>query len=76
MFPKNNSENLNTLANILQVASFLLIINEASNDKLLQELQYQDKTFLDKAIKQNEKIIAQNEEIIERLKNVRFTKSQ
>lgn len=76
MFFKNNSENLSTLANLLQIASFLLLINEASNNKLLEELQNQDKTYLDKAIKQNEIIIKQNEDIIERLKqNVRYTKS-
>jgi len=76
MFFKDNSENLSTLANLLQIASFLLLINEASNNKLLEELQNQDKTYLDKAIKQNEIIIKQNEDIIERLKqNVRYTKS-
>lgn len=71
----NNSDSLSTLANLLQIASFILLMNEASNDKLLQELQNQDENYLEKAIRQNEIIIAQNEEIIERLKNVRFTKS-
>ena len=71
MFTKNSSENLSTLANLLQIASFILLMNEASNDKLLQELQNQDKNYLDKAIKQNEIIIAQNKEILERInKNV------
>ena len=69
MFPKNGLENLDVLANLLQIASFLLLTNEASNNKLLEELQNQNKTYLDKAIKQNEMIIAQNEEIIERLKD-------
>jgi len=72
-------ENLGTLANLLQIASFILLMNEASNDKLLNELQYQDENFLDKAIKQNETIIAQNKEIIERLErieNVRFTEGK
>ena len=75
MFLKGDSENLNTLANILQVASFLLLINEASNNKILEELQHQNKEYLGKAIEQNIVIIKQNEEIIERLKNVRFTES-
>ena len=71
MFTKNSSENLSTLANLLQIASFILLMNEASNDKLLQELQNQDKNYLDKAVKQNEIIIAQNKEILERInKNV------
>ena len=74
----SGSDNLSTLANILQVASFLLLTNEASNNKILEELQHQNKTYLEKAIKQNEIIIAQNEQIIEqleRIENVRFTKS-
>ena len=76
---EHNLESLGTLANLLQIASFLLLISEASNNKLLKELQYQDENYLDRAIKQNEVIIAQNKEIIERLErieNVRFTKSK
>ena len=65
---ENRLSNLDILANLLQIASFLLLTNEASNNKLLEELQNQNKTYLDKAIEQNETIIAQNEEIIERIK--------
>ena len=71
MFIKSSSDNLSTLANLLQIASFILLMNEASNDKLLQELQNQDENYLDKAIKQNELIIAQNEQIIERLERIK-----
>lgn len=71
MFSNSNSDNLSTLANLLQIASFVLLMNEASNDKLLQELQNQDENYLDKAIKQNELIIAQNKEIIERLERIK-----
>lgn len=71
MFSKGNSENLNTLANLLQIASFILLINEASNNKLLDELHDQDERYLDKALKQNEEIIKR----LERIENVRFTKS-
>lgn len=70
MFSKNNLENLSILANLLQIASFFLLINEASNNKLLDELHNQDENYLDKAIKQNEIIIAQNKEIIERLERI------
>lgn len=66
----HNLDNLDVLANLLQIASFLLLTGEASNNKLLEELQNQNKTYLDKAIKQNEIIIAQNEEIIERLERI------
>ena len=79
MFPKNGLENLDVIANLLQIASFLLLTNEASNNKLLEELQNQNKTYLDKAIQQNEIIIAQNKEIIERLErieNVRLKESR
>ena len=68
----SNSESLNTLANILQIASFLLLTNEASNNKILEELQHQNKEYLEKAIEQNEQII----ERLERIKNVRFTESE
>ena len=70
MFPKNSLEKLDVLADLLQIASFLLLINEASNNKLLDELQHQDETYLDKALKQNEIIIQQNKEIIERLERI------
>lgn len=71
MFSKSNLDNnLSTLANLLQIASFLLLVNEASNNKLLDELQHQDEAYLDKAIKQNEIIIAQNEQIIEKLERI------
>ena len=68
MFNKNGYDNLSTLANLLQIASFILLMNEASNDKLLHELQNQNEKYLDRAIAQNELIIAQNEEILERMK--------
>ena len=68
MFNKNGYDNLSTLANLLQIASFILLMNEASNDKLLHELQNQNEKYLDRAIAQNELIIAQNEEILERIK--------
>jgi len=71
MFAKNNSENLNTLANLLQIASFVLLMNEASNNKLLQELQNQDENYLNKALEQNIIIIQQNKEIIERLERIK-----
>ena len=70
MFSKNNYENLSILANLLQIASFVLLMNEASNDKLLQELRNQDENYLDTALKQNEKIIQQNKEIIARLERM------
>lgn len=45
-----------------QIYSLLLNLNQVSNDTILKELQNQDKKYL-------EKIIKQNEEIIDLLKN-------
>lgn len=54
--------NLNTVANLLQIATFLMTLTESSNDKLMQELQHQNKDYL-------EIIIKQNNEILEKLNN-------
>ena len=45
-----------------QIYSLLLNLNQVSNDTILKELQNQDKIYL-------EKIIAQNNKIIELLKD-------
>lgn len=58
-----NLTNLNTLANIVQLLSYEEILGQASNDDLLRELQHQNAEYL-------EIIIRQNNEILERLKNV------
>lgn len=61
----NNNEipnNYDLVIGFLQVFDLLLNINQVSNDVLLKELQKQDKEYL-------EKIIAQNNKIIELLKN-------
>lgn len=63
-----NYSNLNTLANILQVANYKMLLKDANNNDLLRFLQHQDKDLLDKIIKQNEIIIQQNNELLELLK--------
>lgn len=63
-----NLNNLNTLANILQVANYEMLLKDAKNDDLLHFLEHQDKDLLDKIIKQNEIIIQQNNELLELLK--------
>lgn len=63
-----NYNNLNILANILQVANYEMLLKDANNNDLLRFLQHQDNDLLDKIIKQNEKIIQQNAEIIKLLK--------
>ena len=63
-----NYNNLNTLANILQVANYEMLLKDANNNDLLRFLKHQDKDLLDKIIKQNEIIIQQNSELLELLK--------
>ena len=41
----------------LQVLDVILNVSQVSNDVLLQELQKQDKEYLEKIIEQNEEII-------------------
>lgn len=53
---------LSLIANICQLADFDMNIKQISNDIIFQELQKQNKKYL-------QKIISQNEEIIKLLKN-------
>lgn len=41
-----------------QIYSLLLNLNQTSNDTILQELQRQNKEYLEKIIEQNKKIIS------------------
>lgn len=63
-----NYNNLNTLANILQVANYEMLLKDANNNDLLRFLEHQDKDLLEKIIQQNETIIQQNNELLELLK--------
>ena len=56
-------ENLNTFANLVQIASYQELLEQANNDDLMNELQHQNKQYL-------EKILQLQIEILERLKNV------
>lgn len=56
----NNNEipnNYDLVIGFLQVFDLLLNINQVSNDVLLKELQKQNKEYLEKIIEQNNKII-------------------
>ena len=53
----NNFENnLERISNILQILSFEILITDFNNNDLMQYLKHQD-DLLDKIIKQNEQII-------------------
>lgn len=59
---------LSYFANLLQIADFQMNVKQISNDELLKYLEHQDQDYLKISIEQNEKIIAQNEEIIKLLR--------
>lgn len=52
---KNNSIDIASL--ILQVYNLILLMQDFNNTDLMQELQKQDSEYLEKIIKQNEEII-------------------
>lgn len=62
---------LSILANLCQLDSWQMNRKSLSNEALLKYLQHQDSDFLSIISKQNEKIIEQNAEILEQLKNSR-----
>jgi len=53
----NNNDFANKLSLILQALSLELLFQDCNNNDLMQELQRQDKEYLEKIIKQNEEII-------------------
>jgi len=52
-----NGEAINKLALILQTLSLQILFQDYNNSDLMQELQKQDSEYLEKIIKQNEEII-------------------
>ena len=62
---------LSILANLCQLDSWQMNNKSLTNEALLKYLQHQDSDFLSIISKQNEKIIEQNAEILEQLKNSR-----
>lgn len=66
---KNDFYNsLSNFANILQLANFSMLLEDANNNDLLKYLQHQDNDLLAKIIKQNEIIIEQNKELLKLMK--------
>lgn len=68
-YPAQNNqplENLDIAANISQFVSLFLLLKDASNNDLMEELQHQNTEYLSKIIEQNELIIKQNEELLKR----------
>ena len=57
-----NNNIINNLSLVLQALSLQLLFDDCNNTDLMQELQRQDKEYLEKIISQNEKIISLLEE--------------
>lgn len=60
--------NLNTFANLIQIASYQEILKETSNDELFEELQHQNKEYLEQILKNQTEILRR----LERLENERL----
>ena len=58
---------LEILSNVLQIASYIMLQKDSSNNDIMQELQIQDKMFSEQTNIYLKKIIEQNEEILKRL---------
>jgi hypothetical protein len=61
-------ENLNTFANLVQIASYQELLEQANNDDIMTELQHQNKEFLEQILNNQKTII----ELLERIINVRL----
>jgi hypothetical protein len=64
-------ENLNTFANLVQIASYQELLVQANNDDLMEELQHQNKAYLEEILNMQKEILTR----LERLENVRFSRS-
>lgn len=53
----NYQNSYDILSLILQIFSFELLLKDCTNNSIMNELQRQDKEYLEKIIKQNEEII-------------------
>ena len=66
MFTQNSTpaDRIDMLANWSQFVSLFLLLKDASNNEIMQELNRQNSEYLTKIIEQNELIIKQNEELL------------
>ena len=58
-------ENLNTFANLVQLASYQELLVQANNDDLMEELQHQNKEYLEQILNMQKEILTR----LERLEN-------
>ena len=58
---------LEILSNVLQIASYIMLQKDSSNNDIMQELQIQDKMLSEQTNIYLKNIIRQNKEILEKL---------
>lgn len=58
---------LEILSNVLQIASYIMLQKDSSNNDIIQELQVQDKMLSEQTNIYLKNIIRQNEEILKKL---------
>lgn len=58
---------LEILSNVLQIASYIILQKDSSNNDIMQELELQDKMLSEQTNIYLKNIIRQNEEILEKL---------
>lgn len=58
---------LEILSNVLQIASYIMLQKDSSNNDIMQELQRQDKMLSEQTNIYLKNIIRQNKEILEKL---------
>ena len=62
--------NLDTFANFIQILSYQELLEQATADDVLQELQHQNKAYLEQILNMQKEILTK----LERLENERFRK--
>lgn len=58
---------LEILSNVLQIASYIMLQKDSSNNDIMQELQLQDRVLSEQTNIYLKNIIRQNEEILKKL---------
>ena len=61
---------LEILSNVLQIASYIMLQKDSSNNDIMQELQLQDKMLSEQTNIYLKNIIRQNEEILKKLDKI------
>ena len=63
-----NQEQLALLANVVQIFNYIENAQQTSNDRIMMELQRQNKIYLETSIKQNHEIIERLQRLEKNLK--------